>query len=101
MAEKVIIILLITNVVLTSPDQKTNRVNPTKKYLAQAQGPEHEAGTGLDPKIGHGITPNLKPRFSPPVQQETIPDLKDFLSLSGKVQTFSACQVLLQTLQFL
>lgn len=99
MAKKVIIILLITNVVLTSPDQKTNRVNPTKKYLAQ--GPEHGAGTGLDPKIGHGITPNLKPRFSPPVQQETIPDLKDFLSLSGKVQTFSACQVLLQTLQFL
>ena len=83
MATKPIIILSLTSVALSSSDQETNRVNPEKQYFSR--GPEHGVGTGLNPKIGHGITPNLKPRYSPPVQQETIPDLKDFLSLSGKV----------------
>ena len=86
-----IIILSLTSVALSSSDQATNRVNPEKQYFSR--GPEHGAGTGLDPKIGHGIIPNLKPRYSPPVQQETIPDLKNFLSLSGKVltQEFTSC----------
>ena len=55
MAKKLIIILSLTSVALSSSDQETNRVNPEKQYFSR--GPEHGVGTGLNPKIGHGITP--------------------------------------------
>ena len=37
-----------------------------------------------DPKIGHGILPNLNPHLSPAVQTETMPDMKNWLSIQGK-----------------
>ena len=69
-------------VTLSSPDYVTNKVTPRKEYFTR--GPEQEGDSGLDPKIGHGIVPNFRPRYSPPVQTEHIPDMKDFLSLKGR-----------------
>ena len=43
-----------------------------------------QSNTIPDPKIGHGIIPNLSPRLSPAVQTETVPDMKDLLSIQGK-----------------
>ena len=86
MLKKMVFFLSLASVTLSSPDQATNKVNPRKKYFNH--GPDHEAG--LDPKIGHGIAPNLEPRYSPAVQQESIPEVKDFLSLSGRIQALSS-----------
>ena len=96
MLKKVVILLSLASVTLSSPDQATNKVNPRKQYFTQ--GPNHEAG--LDPKIGHGIPPNFEPRYSPAVQQESIPEMKDFLSLSGRVQASTSNRINSSCLKF-
>ena len=84
MFDKVIISLSLALVTLTSPDHVTNKVGPRKQYFAQFKRPYDGSETGLDPRIGHGISPNFSPQFSPPVQTEHMPDIKDFLSFEGK-----------------
>ena len=86
MFDKVIISLSLALVTLTSPDHVTNKVGPRKQYFAQFKRPYDGSETGLDPRIGHGISPNFSPRYSPPVQTEHMPDIKDFLSFEGRLQ---------------
>ena len=80
-----VIILSLALVTLTSPDHVTNKMSPRKQYFAQFQRPYDGSETGLDPRIGHGIPPNFSPRYSPPVQTEHMPDIKDFLSFEGRL----------------
>ena len=88
----------LASVALAGPGRVTNRVNPSKHHSAQtleeeAQEEEaqeegaHEEGAqgGLDPLIGHGITTNFKPRFSPPIQTERVPEMMDLLTLRGSI----------------
>ena len=73
----------LASVGLAGPGRVTNRVNPSKHHSAQTL--EEEAQGGLDPLIGHGITTNFKPRFSPPIQTERVPEMMDLLTLRGSI----------------
>ena len=73
----------LASVALAGPGRVTNRVNPSKHHSAQTL--EEEAQGGLDPLIGHGITTNFKPRFSPPIQTERVPEMMDLLTLRGSI----------------
>ena len=73
----------LASVALAGPGRVTNRVNPSKHHSAQTL--EEGAQGGLDPLIGHGITTNFKPRFSPPIQTERVPEMMDLLTLRGSI----------------
>ena len=78
----------LASVALAGPGRVTNRVNPSKHHSAQTaeEGAQEEGGQGgLDPLIGHGITTNFKPRFSPPIQTERVPEMMDLLTLRGSI----------------
>ena len=83
----------LASVALAGPGRVTNRVNPSKHHSAQTaeegaqeEGAQEEgAQGGLDPLIGHGITTNFKPRFSPPIQTERVPEMMDLLTLRGSI----------------
>ena len=75
----------LASVALAGPGRVTNRVNPSKHHSAQTAEEGGQGGLDLDPLIGHGITTNFKPRFSPPIQTERVPEMMDLLTLRGSI----------------
>ena len=52
----------------------------SNKIVTRLTNLRARSGTrALDPRTGHGIAPNLRPRYSPPVQTEHLPEMRQLL----------------------
>ena len=73
-------ILLTLIAVSFQEDPISNIIVTREKYLEYKSDVVDGA---LDPKVGHGISPNYSPRFSPPLHTEHVPGMSDIFKMTG------------------
>ena len=73
-------ILLTLIAVSFQEDPISNIIVTREKYLEYKSDVVDGA---LDPKVGHGISPNYSPRFSPPLHTEHVPGISDIFKMTG------------------